>query len=203
MKKSIAASVLIVLSAGRMSAADGELSGDYEKLTKSYRTALEDLQKRAAVAADNTTAKKIQKDLTQMERAPSDIPVPVPVKATSNGKPNANSAWQGTVTIKKERDLNDYSVKATILESDDSGFTLDAKFLNREWVYKFRKANNKLELASAEAKSGAGIVKGITKIYDSKIEVITEAGTDVIKIHAVRKDGNAVIDASYVLRPEP
>ncbi len=189
--------MVIALLSGCLFAADDQFAGDYEKLNGDYRTALDNLRKRAVAAADSTTAKRIQNDLERISALPPTSP-----KTTSGGNPfAANAMWQGNVTVKKERDINNYPVHATITEYDAAGFTLVAKFLDREWIYKFKKDNNKLTLLTAEAKSGAGITKGITKIYENKIEAVMEEGKESLRIHVVRKDGTVAVDAQYDLKP--
>jgi hypothetical protein len=199
MKSPIAISALLVLSAAGLSAADNALASDLAKLNSAYRNNLEDLRDRAVAAADSATAKKIQDALARLPVVPSGNPTNAP--ATSPGTLTVGSKWQGNVNVKKDRDAVNYAAKATILESDASGFTIDANFLDREWIYKFKKNSaGILELVSAEAKAGAGITKGINKVYASKVEVVTETGKEMIRIRTVRKDGNTVIDSSYDLR---
>ena len=193
---------MLVLSAICLSAADNALAADLDKLNSSYRSDLEELHERAVAAADPTTTKKIENVLAQLPTVAAGKSANAP--KASPGMLAVDSKWQGNVNVKKDRDAVNYSAKATVLESDASGFTLAANFLDRQWVYKFKKdAAGKLELASAEAMAGASLTKGLTKISASKIEVVTDPGKEAILIRTVRKDGNNVIDSSYDLRPEP
>lgn len=201
MKTPITVSAFLIVSTTCLFAADGALASDLEKLNEAYRANLESLQERAVSAADNTTAKKVQDELARLASIS-----PARPKSPATGVPGTlpvDSKWQGNATIRKERDINDYMTKATVLQSDASGFTIDVRFLDREWIYKVKKNGPGYVLLSAEAKSGAGIVKGITKIYESSVEVVTEEGKESIKIRAVRKDGTVAIDATYDLRLEP
>ncbi len=193
---------MLALSAICLTAADSTLAADLEKLKSSYRSDLEELHEQAVAAADLATAKSIENALAQLPTVPAGKQATTPT--ASLGALDVGSKWQGNVNVKKDRDAVNYAAKATVLESDASGFTLAASFLDRQWIYKFKKdAAGKLELASAEAMAGAGLTKGITKISASKIEVVTDATNEVMRIRTVRKDGNNVIDASYELRPEP